>query len=78
MHGCEHRLHVTSVEAVVNTFKEVNFVRHSNLALSWRTLAQTPFSYTFLSPLKISDLCFTRLEPQRLVGLLSVWSATLT
>src|SRR6266404_6922185 len=77
VHGCEHRLHVTSVEAVVNTFKEVHFVRHSNLATSWPTLAQTPFSYTFLSPLKISDLCFTRLEPQRLVGLLSVSSATL-
>src|SRR6266566_3222028 len=58
VHGCEHRLHVTSVEAVVNTFKEVHFVRHSNLASSWPTLAQTPFSYTFLSPLKISDLCF--------------------
>src|SRR6266567_2987568 len=50
VHGCEHRLHVTSVEAVVNTFKEVHFVRHSNLATSWPTLAQTPFFYT---PLKI-------------------------
>src|SRR5438094_5951909 len=77
VHGCEHRFHVTSVEEVVNTFKEVHFVRHSNRATSWPTLAQTPFSYHFLSPLKISDLCFTRLEPQRLVELLSVSSATL-
>jgi hypothetical protein len=27
-HGCKHRLHVTSVEVVVNTFKGVHFVRH--------------------------------------------------
>ena len=26
--GCEHRLHVTSVEAIGNMFKEVHFVRH--------------------------------------------------
>src|SRR6266852_5842976 len=40
VHGCKHRLHVTSVEAAVNTFKEVHFVRHSSLATSWPTLAQ--------------------------------------
>ena len=34
VHGCEDRLHVTSVEAVVNTLKEVHFVRHANLPSS--------------------------------------------
>ena len=36
----EHRLDVTSVEAVVNPFKEVHFVRHSNLPSPWPALAQ--------------------------------------
>src|SRR5207245_11784125 len=70
VHGCYHRLHVTSVEAVVNTFKEVHFVLHSNLPTSWPTLAQTPFSYTFLSLLNIPYLFFTLLELHRFVGLL--------
>src|SRR5712671_181825 len=42
VHGSEHRLHVTSVEAVVNTFKELHFIRHSNLPSSWPTLPQIP------------------------------------
>src|SRR3982074_113473 len=40
VHGGEHRLHATSVEAVVNTFKELHFVRHSNLPSSWPTPLQ--------------------------------------
>src|ERR1700720_3545718 len=31
VHGCEHGLHIASVEAVVNVLKEVHFVRHSDL-----------------------------------------------
>src|SRR5512135_2737646 len=45
VHGCEHGFDITGVEAVVNAFKEVHFVRHSNLlhhGPSWS------FSDTFL------------------------------
>src|ERR1700688_2144460 len=59
VHGCEHGLHIARLEAVVNAFKEVHFVRHSNFLRHgprWRKPHfPTPSSF------RISDLCFARL-----------------
>src|SRR5216684_4098694 len=76
VHGCEQRLHVTSVEAVVNTFKQVHFVRHSSLPSSWSTLAQIPFSYTFLF-YDLRSVFRSYWSRKDYLGLLSGSSATL-
>src|SRR6266567_6141684 len=55
VHSCKYRFHITSVEAVVNTLKELHFVRHSNLPSSCGTLAQTHFPTP--SSCRTSDPC---------------------
>src|ERR1700733_14302973 len=46
VHRCEHRLHVASVEAVVNTFEEVHVARHPNLLSPYGLLYFCSFCVT--------------------------------